>query len=204
MAVFLLIPDASRLAGVFVLHRTVPASSFARNWPQPWMPRAALAVKVLAVGWMLYAAVGGSLVRVAGATAVHRLAGLYAVDDFERDGKPVPLLFSDKTLWQRVAIDEYRDVAVVGVRTTDDAIVRYVAQVEGIDAAHGRLHLTPRGAAAAEAITLAYRTAAPDLLELSGRLEGRAIAVRLHRLETSDDLLMSRGFHLVSDAPYGR
>jgi hypothetical protein len=49
-----------------------------------------------------------------------------------------------------------------------------------------------------------YTQPEPGLLALEGTLDGRKIKARARRAETSNFLLISRGFHWINEYPFNR
>ena len=110
MALFLLIPDFGRLAKVLVLNRpAAPAELGSVPFRRRRLRQAALAMKVLFLGYVLYTQIeGGWSGYLETYTAPGRppLYGLYQVEKFQRNGQEV-----------QPALTETRAVAVRGVRT---------------------------------------------------------------------------------------
>ena len=49
-----------------------------------------------------------------------------------------------------------------------------------------------------------YVRSAPDHLTLEGKVGAIAMSVQLEKLDVGKSLLMSRGFHWISEEPYNR
>ncbi len=49
-----------------------------------------------------------------------------------------------------------------------------------------------------------YTRPAADELTLQGQLDGRMVAMKLHRSDQSQFLLLNRGFHWITEVPLSR
>ena len=79
----------------------------------------------------------------------------------------------------------------------DDEVLRYTVEV---DAAEKTVTLSP-AAEGAPKVVLAYTEPEVGQVTLEGSFEDQAIRVRLGRVDHSKGLLLSRGFHWVSEYP---
>lgn len=196
MAVFLLLPDARRLADFFVFHRAIPAASVPRL---PIAPRWRMAAKLLKFG------MAGLIVftttksgydgwRLWGDGAVKDpIEGAYEVERFVENGLAVPT--SVETRWRRVAISKFR----LGVRRMNDTSERYRAE---LDSKKSTLIVWPDTSAVRD--TLAFAWADSAHLAVTGVLRGDSIQVHMQKMNPSSFLLMSRGFHWVNELPFNR
>jgi hypothetical protein len=106
MAIFLAVPDLSRLADFFLWHRPVgPGDLTAPSWRRPWAKRSALALKAVIILYL----VGSRVIpdskdpRLAAAPRP-ALYGVYKVQRFVRNGREESL--DDPRAWQWIAIGE--------------------------------------------------------------------------------------------------
>jgi hypothetical protein len=105
ISIFLLLPDASRLANVFVFNRPAPPADLSRPLlPQAWMRVTARLLWVVVVAGVINKDVRQGLRRYKRAydeplTPVH---GLYSVEAFRRNGQAVPPLITDDSRWHWV------------------------------------------------------------------------------------------------------
>jgi len=199
MAVFLAWPDLYRVAGVLVLNRPASPVTLSRPWPAKGMSLAAVCLKVFVIGWMLWSTIGADLKNAKPRPSW--LTGLYRVDSISRNGQPVALLATDARLWRQVGVDSYGPLDVMTVRTMDETSQRFNVSV---DQEHGQLTLKARGVAAPAPIVLRYRWEATDKLLLEGQFDGEALSVVLGRVPANHYLLVNRGFHWISEAPFNR
>jgi uncharacterized membrane protein YphA (DoxX/SURF4 family) len=102
-ALFLLAPQFARFADFFVLNKPV-AMRFDMLRPPAWFRYGAMAVKVVAVPWIIYSEVGSSWFHGKAVHTYSPLTGVYRVEEFERNGviEPVSAEYPDR--WREVAI----------------------------------------------------------------------------------------------------
>ena len=194
LAVWLLLPDARRLADVLVFHRpTQPALT-------PWRPltRGGRWARGL-VKYGLIVFLLGYYVR----DSVQRLGkhgdiaprppyyGAYDVEQLARNGQVVPQVLSDAKAWRAVAFERTRGA------------VRFA------DGAYASFDLPPKDGAVELAIRdhkykLRFATPDADHVVLSGKLEGDELKVTLRKVPRDRFLLLNRGFHLVNEDPFNR
>jgi hypothetical protein len=208
LALFLLAPEARRLADFFLLGRTASlaplhAPPLARGWA-----RAHLAAKALFLGAVLVPGVlqAHQAMHAWGDLAPqHPLAGAYQVTGLERDGRDVPLLATDGALWQRLAIRGMRTSpegpTQLFVRVTRmDGTMRHLTALE--DAGTRTLALTDRDTR--EHLSLRHAAPEPGHLVLEGTVDGHALRLRLRQRPLDSFPLLTRGFRWVSPAPFNR
>jgi uncharacterized membrane protein YphA (DoxX/SURF4 family) len=201
MAVFLLVPDLGRLANVLVLHRPTEPASLAPPWSARWARIGGLALCVLYLGYTLFTEIQGSLQMPnqfgPGTMAKAPIYGTFEVEEFVRNGQTVPPLLTDPSRWRRLT-SFYPQV--LSVRLMDDTQQRFTSEYS--PAKHS-VALSPfDGKGAKGAFT--YASPDKDHLVLQGTLLKDALTVKLRRLDPSRFLLMSRGFHWVSEVPFNR
>lgn len=199
MAVFLLVPDLGRLANVLVLHRPTEPASLAPPWPARWARIGGLALCVLYLGYVLFTEIQGSLEMQSqfgpGTMAKPPIYGAFEVEELVRNGQTVPPLLTDTTRWRRLT-SFYPQV--LSVRLMDDTQQRFTSEYSP---AKHRVALSPfdeKGAKGA----FTYFSPDKDHLVLQGTLSKDTLTVKLRRLDPSRFLLVSRGFHWVSEYPY--
>jgi uncharacterized membrane protein YphA (DoxX/SURF4 family) len=201
MAVFLLVSDLGRLANVLVLNRPAEPRSLAPPWSARWARIAGLALCVLYLGYLLFTEIQSGLQRPSqfgpGTTPTPPIYGIYQVEEFVRNGRTVPPLATDASRWRRLSsLNKW----VLSVRLMDDTQHRYTS--EYFPAKHS-VALSPfDGKGEKGAFT--YALPDKDHLVLQGTLLKDALTVKLRRLDPSRFLLVSRGFHWVSEYPFNR
>lgn len=193
MAVFLVAPDARRLADLFIFHRNVQL----RVVPlvqRKWLNRTLLVLQ-LVVGFGL-----ATLMLV----ETHQEAktgmvkpphyGVWSVEEFSVEGKLQPALPSEATRWRRMILDHPQRITVQFESAPQQ---RYELKQ---DTARNSLTLIGLDELARKQ-ELTYREVSPDWLELNGMFEGHEIHAKLHRMEDPEFRLTSRGFHWINEFP---
>ncbi len=196
IAALLLWPDARRVIDFLILNRaTAPADlgeppGWAR-WQRQLRITKVLVVTAMVtyIGWLSF----DSYKKFGDGAAKSPLHGAYQVLAMERAGAAVAP--AEPSGWRQVALSRVSLLAVTG----DGVIRRYgasydpeqhiLALTDREDPQRaGRLTVTPAGAE----------------LRLVGDLGGVAFSLRLRKMEESEFLLVSRGFHWVNDFPFNR
>ena len=198
-ALFLLVPDLRRLLDVLVLNRTAAPADI--GWPLTarWMKLAAAGLKTLFIGFILYSYTTSSLEmeKLYGEKRPRSpVYGAYEVDEFVRNGQALPPLATDAGRWKNVICDSAQ---WLWVRSMNDQTKGYAAQY---DAAKRTVTLSTHGDKRKFVFT--YSRPDKDHLVLVGRLVNDALAVKLHRVDESRFLLVSRGFHWINEVPFNR
>jgi hypothetical protein len=197
MAVFLTAPDLGKLLGFLVLNRsaapvTVSGPQFGRRWTKV----AALAFKVLVVGFFLIQNIVGGYQQYQKAV-VHPvrppLYGIYQVERFIQNGKEIPPLLTDLSRWKMVLA---QNPTLIQIRMMDDSARTY-ASVYG--PADNTVILT-----AAEKGVFTYSRPDAEHVTMTGTLGGVPLVVNLRRKDPSEFLLVNRGFHWINELPFNR
>lgn len=180
MAIFLLAPEARRLANVFVLNRPAPPSDIQQvDFAGRKLRIAAMAFWALFTGFELYGQIHGGW---QGYKQVYRnpqrppLYGLYEVES----GAPQ---------WRKIAVDFPQSMAVRTAQDTQQFIpTEYSGDTITLNK-RDRLTITRPG---------------PDGVILAGTLNGATATIRLKKIDTSKLLLLGRGFHWINEQPLNR
>jgi hypothetical protein len=134
--------------------------------------------------------------------AIHQasggLAGLWLVDAETRDG--VAVSADEATRWTRIDVSAYKAWMRASYRRVDR---RYDRIDFKIDAAKKSLTIDPDPGQPSG--VWSYVQPDEDHLTLSGPLDGHQTVLTLRRNPYAHDyLLVTRGFHLINEAPYNR
>ena len=184
MSLFLMAPDLTRLARLFLFNRPVEPAGIHPLWRRTWLDRGAIGLRSL---WVLTLVWSTFQNAYQGRTAFGDLAprppfyGIWTVEQFEVDGQSRPPLITDGPRWRRVVFDHPNTLAI---QLMSDARPRYGLE---IDASQKSLTLTKREDSAWKT-TLTYEEPAPDLLAVHGTMDGRKIRAQLRRVQPA-------GFH---------
>src|SRR3954464_6340814 len=198
MAVFLAAHDLRRLANLLVLNRPAPAAPAPRVVQRRGLRRAALAFQVaFAVGFSAYMINMGWHQLHDYTSARSPLRGVWNVEALQVDGQAGPPPGMEALQWRRLVFDY---PTMVAVQLTSDSRQRYRVK---LDEAKKTLAL-PKGDDPAWTSSLKYQRPAPDRLTLEGASGGHQVRASLHRADESKFLLLTRGFHWVSEFPFNR
>lgn len=194
-ALYLILPDARRLADLLVWNRPVPS----RDLAMPPAPRRVrIAIRSLAAALVVFYLVDFNLENgfLWEKEEKSPLYGVYEVETFAVGGEELPPLLGDEKRWRRVVFGESR---LFAAQKMDEKSQRW--RVKSIDEPAGRIELV--GARLSDKRTLSFQRTADGLL-LEGRFGDDAIVARLRRLDLSKFELNGRGFHWINEFPYNR
>lgn len=200
MALFLALPDARRLADLFLWNRPAPPAPIVPLFGRRWLHRGTLGLRTLAiaayVAWAVYGSYQG-MKQYGDLAPKPALYGIWNVDEITVDGRPRPPLLTDETRWRRVV---FSNASTVAVQLVSDSRRRYAVK---LDPAKRTFELSQRNDPK-QLYRFAYAQPAPDRLVLDGTLEGQRIHAALHRVDPRSFLLVSRGFHWINEYPFNR
>ena len=199
MAMFLVAPDARRLANVLVLNRPAEPAELRPLFARQWLNRGAMVLAAVfllgIVGMSLYGSYAQR--RKYGDLAERSpLRGIWEVEEFAVDGQ-IPPLATDSARWRRVIFDY---PGVIAVQRISDSRSRYAL---ALDTERKTLDLTKRDDPNWKA-ALTYEQPEPLVLTLTGQFDGQEIRAKLRRTDESRFLLLSRGFHWINEYPFNR
>jgi uncharacterized membrane protein YphA (DoxX/SURF4 family) len=200
MAVFLLAPDLRRVADVLLFNRPAAPANLASPLTARWAKIGALAVKVIFIGFilLLFTKLDLEGEKVYGEKAPRSpLYGIYEVDELIRNGQIVPPLITDASRWRNVVMGRKSSFTV---KLMDDTVMHYSVKY---DTANRRMTLSTF-APKAPSYLWVYARPDKDHLVLQGRFLKDALTVKLRRIDESKFLLVSRGFHWISEVPLNR
>jgi len=195
MAVFLVLPDARRLANFFVLNRPAECVRVQPLFRRPLWQRGAVVLGSL----FLIAVTGTSLYqsydqRRSFIAQRSPLYGEWEVEEFTFQ-QPRPSALNQG--WRRVIFDSPRRIAV---QTAADPHQRFMSQ---LDEEKRTLTLSKREDPNWKTV-LTYEQVSPDIITLHGALDGSEMTARLRRSEDRKFLLTNRGFHWINEFPFNR
>ena len=200
MSLFLLAPDARRLANLFILNRaagpsTIPPLGRTRR---AWRIAAALQIVfgIYLVGMNMNQSVQGWK-AYGGGSPKSPLYGIWNVTKMEIDGVERSALVTDYDRFRRVIFDH---PARMSFQRMDDTFVGFG---NTIDLNAKTLKLTRQPDAAALA-TFAIHQAAADRMVLDGVMNGKKMTLQLELFPRDKFLLVTRGFHWVQEQPFNR
>lgn len=192
LALVLLVPQAERLANMFVLQRPSSPATQPALFTTSRAIKAATAVQLALGTWILV----GSLIisgldwhNVGGGRPKPELYGIWAVETFTRDDKPLPPLTTQQHRWQRLIID---DPDRLSYQQMDGELVTRAAAIN--------THTITLSDAPVSSTLTVDRTA-PDRLNLAGQLAGHPVTMTLRRLDLDSLPLRRNGFHWIQEYP---
>ena len=188
MTLFALAPFGTRLTKVFILNRETHSAQIRRLFQHTTADRIARAGGVVFAAWIVYSTFQIAEGQV---TANERdretpLYGIWEVEETARNGVPVPLLWTDATLWRRLVVQS--SSAALIVLMSDSA-------TRGLNAGRCSLRLdnvvqtvlfTPFPfSALTRPLTFTYVLPDRDHLVLHGRNGNSDVVMRLRRIDPS-------------------
>jgi len=200
LSLVLLAPDFSRLMRFFFLHDVTEAP---RSWDLFATRRAnriAFGVQVVFGVSLLASALYGSITgwhKYGGGSPKSELYGIWDVDELVMDGKPREPLTTDRERWRRVVF-EFQKATMF--QKMDDSLAWYSLTLNSKDQT---LSLTKRDDKNWKA-SFTYKRGPNDGLEMDGTVDGHPTHMLLHLKDSSQYLLVSRGFHWISETPFNR
>ncbi|HKW90213.1 MAG TPA: hypothetical protein VJN21_15805 [Candidatus Acidoferrales bacterium] len=199
-SLFLLAPDAKRLANVFLLNRAAPPSTEAPRFRTPLANRAALGVQILVAAFLVLGNAYNSIseYKLFGEGAPKSpLYGIWNVEDFTLDGQARPALLTDTQRWRRMVFIYPRYMSIYGMDDTP----RFYGFSLNVNATTFELAGGgPKGWKA----DFSFSRPSPAELIVDGSMDGHKIHAQLAAQDISKFQLVSRGFHWVSEFPYNR
>ena len=194
-AIFLLLPETRRIANFFVLNRPAECVSVQPLFRRPLLQRGAVVIASL----FLIAVVGTSLYqsydqRRSFISRRSPLYGVWEVEEFKL-GQSTPT--ADAQRWRRIVFDSPIRMAVL---TGADVNERFLLE---LNEAARTLTLRRRDDPNWNSV-LTYEQVSPEVLTVTGKLNGSDMTARLHRTGERKFLLTDRGFHWINEFPFNR
>jgi hypothetical protein len=196
--VFLVAPEAGRLARLFLLGGKVELSRPPTLFSRPWLNRSWLWLQLLFGIYLASTDFLGSLRAAMNSTnlfAPHPpLYGIWMVEEFSLDGKVRPPLLTDETRWSRVIFESTRWARIVEGDGRGDMYTFHVdfkketLLVDGPNAEEDHFTIAWTG---------------PGQMTLKGPWEGHQVEAKLRRYNEQQFRLTTRGFHWINEEPYG-
>ena len=199
MTLFLLAPDARRLADFF-RHRAVEAAREPRLFRSRRANAAALAAQIVfgigLIGANVFSS-WSSWHTYGGARPKSLLYGIWDVERMSIDGQLRAPLLTDRDRWRRAIFDSPDRLVF---ERADDSYVGYGA---AIDANHKTIALTKTSDKKWRA-SFTFARPANERLTLDGEMDGHTIRVGLRLFDRDQLTLVSRGFHWIQEYPFNR
>jgi hypothetical protein len=195
MAIFLLLPDASRLANFFILNRPAECVReqplFRRTlWHRGALVLASLFV-ITVVGTSLYQSYDQRQFLLSRRSPLY---GIWEVEEFSL-AQSTPTASTQR--WQRIIFDIPNRITV---QTPADPHQRFSLQ---LDQEKRTLTFGKREDPNWKTV-LTYEPVSPEVMTLAGALNGSELTARLRRSEERKFLLTDRGFRWINEVPFNR
>jgi uncharacterized membrane protein YphA (DoxX/SURF4 family) len=208
MAIFLLVPELGRLANLLVLHRPTQVALRPLVLPSRWMRNTRGILKYGIIAYILFSAVKPGVERLTRDPAPW-YNGSWDITAFNRDGNDVPATAANPTRWKRLEVRPYAQKNYVRWHSIDGSYsdlyalsIDEKAQTMTL-APDSRIEATKPGRLTGPA-TITYTRLDADHLLLAGKVGSDTLSMQLQRVVARDALLMSRGFHWISEEPFNR
>lgn len=199
LSLFLLAPEANRLAKVLVTNRPVPAADLARPISGKWIKYGNI-LKLAFFAWVLWTFTEKQLRRQALFGENRQkppLHGLFEVREFIRGKDTLPLLITDTAIWRNFVV-EYNKNAVI--KFMNDSMRRYITKVDTI--AH-TIQMHPYYPVMDTTNKSLFRYEQNgDGLTFEGSWRGDSVKIRMEKKDGTRFRLINRGFHWINEAPY--
>ena len=197
MAVLIAAPNARRLVAAamgFATPEVEPRPRMSPRWERT--ERIGKIAVLCAMAGNLYVSFSREI--AARDVPIHEIYGTWIVDSFVADGVEHPPLITDRERWQKISANP--TLLWISSMTGE----RDGSQLQ-VDEEHRRILLARAGqdgAKAPETEVWKYTRPAPDQLVIDGVHLGKDLHVMLHL--APDPLLVTRGFHWITDVPFVR
>jgi hypothetical protein len=200
LSCFLLVPDFPRLVRFLLLNRATAPSTQAQLFRGVRANRIALAAQMILGLWLVGMNCNycwGIWNTLGGGRPLPPLYGIWEVKpDVDRRTTTAAAL-TDSARWRR-AIFDYPDR--MAFQRTDESFAPYGASV---NLPEGTLALTKSDDKNWTA-SFTFQRPAGDQLILDGRMDNHQVHMELQLTDRNKFLLVSRGFHWIQEAPFGR
>ena len=200
IALFLLLPEFSRLADFFFRNRVAEPSRQPELFRTHRANRVALVVQI-GLGALLIAMNlwGGwdSWHKYGGGSPKSPLYGIWNIEQMTIDGQVRSPLLTDYDRFRRAIFDFPERMAF---QRMDDSFARYGASINISD---GTLALTKDDDKNWKA-RFNFRRPSPDQLILDGQMDGHRVQMQFKLMDRGKFLLVSRGFHWIQEYPFNR
>jgi hypothetical protein len=200
MSLYLLAPEARRLANVLVFNRTAEPSAQPPLFRGRRAARVALAVQLAfgayVVGMGFYGSWQGWKTYGGGAPK-SPLYGIWNVEQMSIDGVTRSPLITDWGRWRRVV---FQSPAAMSFQRMDDTFAGYPVT---IDTSAKTLTLTKAADKNWKSV-FSFQQPEPERLILDGQMDGHKVRMETRLFDRNNFLLVKTGFRFVQEAPFNR
>jgi len=185
MALFLIAPDAKRLAAF--LFAGPPRAAW-------WKVAVRTAVVLGFLGMSLYQAQKGRK-EYGDLSPRSPLRGVWNVTELTVDGVVQPPVITNESRWRRMVFDSTRGISIQQI---SDKRNRYMIELGKID-----FTLKKRDDPTWKAV-FRYTRPDPRTLVVAGTMDGKTVHATMHLDAQKEFLLTTRGFHWINEYPFNR
>jgi hypothetical protein len=201
MAVFLVLPDARRLANLFLFNRPTEPAEIRPLFRRAWLNHAGLALRTLLLAGIAAFTLSNSYQGyLADRERTGPFYGIWNVDELVVDGQARPALATDEGRWRRVIFDYPAGRSSLAIQRMDQSRQRFFVKT---DVRKGLFELGKREDPSWKS-SFSFKRLGPNLLTLEGTMEGQKIRARLHREKMPSFRLLNRGFHWINEYPFNK
>ena len=197
LSLFLLTPDLQRLARFFFLNRPTDPSRQPPLFSTLRANRIAFLAQIVFGVWLLTMHAYGIWTNLHPGRGESPLYGIWEVDQLSIDGQIRSPLLNDYDRWRRVVFDfptrvsfQRMDESFAGFGVTINTDAKTLALTKNSDK-NWKADLT-------------FQRPTQDRLTLDGTMDNHKVHMELRLFDRSKLLLVSRGFHWVSEIPFNR
>jgi hypothetical protein len=208
MSLFLLAPEASRIANVVVFDRAAAPSAQPALFRRRRLVLAALAVQLGYGAFLVLDAYGGAhqaWFQYGGGAPKSPLYGIWNIETMTIDGQVRSPLVTDYGRWRRVL---FQQPTTMTFQRMDDTFLGYGAKIDTtaktIAVTAAPTAPTAPAASKTPASIFKFQRPDPERLILDGTLDGHAIHMETRLFDRNKFLLASRGFNWIQERPFNR
>ena len=200
MAVFVAAPDIHRLIQFFILNRDTRLKAYGPSFTSRTWKIAHSVIKTVFILYVLNSNKNQAISfqdQYGDEAPKPKLYGNYRVETFYKNTVIIPPILTDKTRWNKIVLSSFDRGAV---QMMDDTLEAYTYhdypdtnEIRFNDRVSNQLKYTFK-----------YLQTDQDHMEMKSEDPDGSIYMKLVRLESSDYLLMKRGFHWINEYPLNR
>jgi hypothetical protein len=195
MAMILIAPELRRLADVFLFNRPAAAAGYPPLFVRA-ASRRAFMIAQLAFCLYIFSNANYQAYKVDGRFAPKPPHyGIWSVEEFTVNGQSRPPLLSDPVRWRRLVFDDFDYLTVESM----DGQLQRLRLEQGND---HTINLTQASGGPWSA-KLRAEELSPEIVRLNGLMDGQQLQIKL-RKEQPSFLLLTRGFHWISEGPFNK
>jgi hypothetical protein len=197
MALFLAMPDASRLADVFFFNRTVRSAELTRpHLRRRWMRIAAKMLTLALVTYLVISTAWISLfsLRERRTKTDVPVYGAFEVEGMTIDGKPAEAVDPANANWSQMIAENHFWLLKKTDGTRAYFAPTFSPKTKAVDLYSWKTHMH---------FSFGYRWRDAQQLVLTGKVGDENVSATLRKID-GEFLLMHRGFHWINEQPFNR